>query len=536
MKRRARARARLAPSLFTAVVLSCVVSQAAAESILHRSTAGEPDTLDPQKTFGATALVLGLDLFEGLMTFDADGSLILGAARSKVMSKDGLTYTFELRDGLTWSDGTPLTAEHFAYAFQRLFTPETGSIYAPMYFFIRNARAFYDGEVSAGELGVRALDAGTVQFTLEAPTPYFSKMLGTGSGYPIPRHAVEAHGAQWTRPRTMVSNGAYRLVRRLPNDFIELEKNPHYRGAEEVEIETVRYYPTDSHATSFKRFRAGEIQIALSFPPNQIEWVRRNMPAALHMAPRLASVFLVFNNRIKPFDDRRVRKALSLAIDRETLVERVLNTEMRAAYGIVPPEVSDYSGQSDTSLKRPLRERRELARRLLAEAGFGAAGRPAKFSLSVFAQGEQQRTAVALQNMWAGIGVDTEIDTVEFREYIRRRKTGDFQIKISLHYAGFDDPIGFLDQFDSRFIRTANNPSRYSNPRYDALLLEANQSLDPGRRRALLQQAERLMLADHPAAPLYHLTERRLVSPRVKGWVDTRLGFNLTRHLSLEYD
>lgn len=505
-----------------------------AESMLHRSTAGEPDTLDPQKTFGATTVVLGLDLFEGLMTYDADGSLIMGAAKSKTMSEDGRTYTFELHENLKWSDGTPISSEHFVYTFRRLFTPETGSIYAPMYFFIENARALYEGDVSFDELGVQAIDDSTVQFTLAVPTPYFPKMLGTSSGAPMPRHVIEAYGAQWTRPQTMVSNGAYRLTRRLPNDFIEVEKNPFYRGADDVRIDAVRYYPTSDHSTSFKRFRAGEIQVALSFPPNQIEWVRQNMADSLRLSPRLASVFLAFNNNVKPFDDVRVRKALSLAIDRETIVDRVLNTEMKAAYGIVPPQIANYDGQADPSLKLPLDERLEEARRLLDEAGFGAAGQPAKITLSVFSQGEQQKTAIALQNMWSSIGVETDILTVEFRDYIRQRKTGDFEVTISLQYAAFDDPIMFLNQFESRFIRTANNPARYSNPDYDALVLEGNQHLDPDRRRALLEQAERVMLADHPAAPLYHLTERRLVSPRVKGWIATPLSFNLTRHLWLE--
>ncbi len=500
---------------------------------LHRSTAGEPDTLDPQKTFGATALVLGLDLFEGLTTFDASGKVVLGLAQSQEMSDDGRTFIYKLRDGLKWSDGTPLTADDFVYSFQRIMNPETAAIYAPTFYIIENARDVYNGDLPPSELGVKAPDPKTVVFTLELPVPYFPKMISSISGFPVPRHVIEVHGNRWTRAGTMVTNGAYYMAERVPKDFIRLQKNPHHHEADSVQINEVVYYPSENHETSFNRFRAGDIQVALSFPPNQLEWVRENMPESLYIWPLLTTVFVVFNHQKPPYDDVRVRKALSLAIDRETLVDRVLNVGMRPAYGQVPPEIESYEGQADPSLLQSPDTRIEQAGRLLADAGYGP-DNPLEVELSIFTQGEMQKVAIAVQGMWQQIGVDAELSTAEFRNYIRRRRTGDFEMMISRQYAGMDDPIGFLRQFETRYIATGNNASRYSNPEFDSLVMEGDQLLDNQQRLETLQAAERIMLADHASAPLYYLTERRLINPSVKGWVENTLGFNPTRYLWLE--
>ena len=457
--------------------LSIAIAPSHAGDQLHRATAGEPDTLDPHKTFGATGLIIEFDLFEGLMSYDAAGNPIWGMAESMERSEDGLIYTYRLRDGLVWSDGAPLTADDFVYSFQRMFSPDTASIYASLYYPIVNGRAVNTGAAPAEELGVSAPDASTVVFKLESPVAYFPRLVGLLGALPVPRHIIEEFGADWTKPGNMVSNGAFILDARAPSQFIRLKKNDLYYGADDVQVDELTYYPTENQAAAFQRFRTGEFQMMSSYPPSKIEWIRENMPNTLRISPRMATSFVYFNTEKPPFDDVRVRRALSLAIDRQVITEQLLRNGSTPALSAVSPEVTDYTSQPDPWLQKPLAERQAEAVRLLKEAGFSSAS-PLTATLVYYTQEEQQRISVALQGMWRQIGVQAEIGNVEFRAFAQKRQTGDFEMLTSSTRPGFDDPIAFLTQYDSANVRQGNNPSRYKNEKFD----ETHQGIDTDLR------------------------------------------------------
>ncbi len=506
---------------------------AAAETVLHRGTMGEPDTLDPQKTFGATGLVIEFDLFEGLMTVDMGAKPILGIAQSIEMSDDGLTYRVTLKENLKWSDGTPLTADDFVFSFRRLLDPDTAAIYAPRFYPIANARGINRGELPVEALGIAALDAQTVEFQIESPLSYFQKLMGFLGALPLPRHVIEEHGDDWTRPENLVSNGPFKLVERSLGQFLLLEKNPYYHAADMVKIDRLYFYPTDNLSTAFQRYRAGEFHMVSSVPPNRLDWIQENMPEHLQISPHLGVTFVVFNTVRPPFDNVAVRKALSLAIDRDTVVGRLLKMGSTVARGFVPAQVSDYTAHVDPWLQRPLEERQREARRLLLNAGYGP-DTPLSPSLYYFTQEDQQKLAVALQGMWREIGVNVEIANFESRAFSMKRKTGEFDMLISLSRAGFDDPMAFLAQFETQYIRGGGNISRYSNPEFDAAVVAADRSFDQAKRRALLEQTERMMLADYPVAPISYSASQRLKRPEIKGWVDNALGRHLSRYFWID--
>ena len=519
-------------SLTAALWLTMSISPSHAAGELYRATAGEPDTLDPHKTIGAMGLVIEFDLFEGLMTYDAAGGLIWGAAQSMKRSEDGLTYRYTLRDGLTWSDGTPLTSKDFVYSFRRIFDPETASIYPSLYYSLANGRAVNTRELAPTELGVSSPDPSTIIFTLDTPVAFFPNLVGLLGALPVPRHIIEEYGAEWTRPENIVSNGPFLLAKRQPNEFIRLEKNERYHDAASVEIDQLTYYPIENQETAFRRFRAGELHMISSYPPNKIDWIQENIPETLHISPRMATSFVYFNTEEAPFSDTRVRQALSLAINREIITGQLLRNGSTPALSAVSPEVSNHTSQTFDWLARPFAERQIEARRLLQEAGF-TDDAPLTATLVYYTQEEQKLIAIALQGMWREIGVAAEISNLEFRAFYRKRQNGDFQMLMSQTRPGFDDPIAFLTQFESGNIRRGNNPSRYTNGAFDALIEESTRTLEPARRHALLEEAERTILADHPVAPLFFFADHRLIDPQVQGWVDNPLGRHLSRYFSL---
>jgi oligopeptide transport system substrate-binding protein len=453
-----------------------------------------------------------------------------GSAESWQISEDRRTYTFRLREGLKWSDGRALTADDFVYSYRRLVTPETRALGAGVYFFIENAADIYAGKASPETLGVSAPDPRTVRFRLKYPVPYLLALLSNTQNSPVPRHVIEKHGNEWTRPGRMVTNGPYMLAERVPQNYLRLVKNPHFFDADRVKIDEVYWHPTQDLGTSLRRFRAGELDIVLNFPPEEIDWIRKNIPETLHVVPSLATYFLVFNLDRPPFDDARVRTALSLAIDREAITERLLRTGVRPAWTFASPEFDNYGGITLPEQSMPLAERQAEARRLLAAAGFGP-GKPLKVPLVYDTQEENRKIMVAVASMWQAIGVQTAMTNVEFGALNRKVRTRDFDVARWAFFYAFNDAYSFLQALGSG---NPNNWPAYSNREYDALLERSNTITDPAERAAVLRKAESVMMADHPIVPIYFYVGRRLVSPRVKGWVDSPRGTAPTRYLWLE--
>ncbi len=524
--------ARAAMRFALAFVLASTTASAVAEPmVLHQGTAAEPPSLDPSVAAGSLAAPVIADLVAGLLVRDAGSRPAPGSAESWSVGADGRSYTFHLRPGLVWSDGRPLNADDFVYSFRRLMTPATASTLAGVFFFIEGARAVFRGEASPETLGVAAPDARTFVMRLEHPVPYLPQLLANVQVAPVPRHVIEQYGNDWTRAGRMVGNGPYVLAGRVPQDHIRLVRNPRFFAADTVAIDEIWWHPTQDLGTSLRRFRAGELDIVLNFPPDEIDWIRANMPEALRVVPALGTYFLAVNTSRQPFGDPRVRRALSLAIDREAITERLLRTGVRPAWSLVPPDVDGEAGglrQADDEL--PLARRQALARELLDAAGFGAA-QPLVVPLVYDTQEENRKLMVALAGMWQAVGVRAELTNLDFRALTGRIRAMNFDVARWAYFGTFSDAYAFLQLLESG---NPNNWARWSNARFDQLLAQSNETRDEVARVALLREAEALMMAEHPVIPIYFYVGRRLVSPVVKGWIDTPRGTTPTRFLRVE--
>ncbi len=501
-----------------------------AKTVLNRGTGSDPDTLDPHVSSGNSSVILIYDFFEPLMTLDAKGEIAYGVAESHKLSADGLTYTFKLRPNLKWSDGVPLTAEDFVYSMRRVQNPETATRYAQWFWAIKNAQKLNKKEAKPDELGVKALDARTIQYTLETPSPLFLEVMSTFTSAPVPRHVVEKFGRAWTAPANFVSNGAYVMTDRVPQTRVTGIKNKNFHGAANVTIDEVNYFPTENLGTVLNRFRAGEVDVALNFPPDQIEWLKENMPKELHISPNLGVYYFLVNNKKPPFDNPKVRQALSMAIDRESMIGKLFNTGVVPAYSLVSPVVSNYQVYKPAYAAQTMKERMAEAKKLLTEAGFTVAN-PLKVTLQFDTLEENRKMAVAMGAMWKPLGVEVVLANSEFRDLTRRARTGDYDIMRWAYFSPFGDASAYLNLLRAD---DASNYSGFASTEFDKLMAEANTIVDVPRRAALMRQAEKILLDTQAIMPIYHYAGRRLVQTYVKNWIDNPRNANLARYLSIE--
>ncbi len=526
-----------APALGAALVLGVALASgigawgATAQTVLRVANSGEPDSLDPHQVSGNWEDRIIGDMFMGLTTEAADGSVVPGAAESWTVSDDGLTYTFTLRDH-TWSDGAPVTAEDFVFGLRRILDPATAAEYAYLLYPIKNAEAINAGNLADPEaLGARALDPSTLEITLEQPTSYFLELLTHYTAFPIPQHKVEELGDDWVKPGNIVGNGAYTVVEWVPNTQVRMAKNESFWDAENVALDEVVYYPTEERNTGTKQFRAGEVDVQYDFASEQIDFLKENLPDATHISPQLAAYYYVLNTKVAPFDDIRVRKALAMAIDREAITDKVLRTGEIPAYNLVPPNAGSYGEPPRVEwADMPYAERVEQAKALLAEAGFGP-DNPLKFTLRYNTSESHKKVAIAIAAMWKQLGVQAELFNTEVKVHYNDLQEHDFQVARAGWVADYNDPENFLS-----LLRTTTGPmnyGQYDNPEYDRLMAESDKTLDAPARNALMREAETLMLADLPVIPIYHYTSKNLVSPQVQGWVDNTSDRHRTRWLSL---
>jgi oligopeptide transport system substrate-binding protein len=506
-------------------------SSAAAQNVLRVANSGEPDSLDPHQVSGNWEDRIVGDMFMGLTTEAADGTVIPGAAESWTISDDGLTYTFTLRDH-TWSDGTPVTADDFVFGFRRILDPATAAEYAYLLYPIKNAEAINNGSQTDPEaLGARAVDPKTLEITLEQPTSYFIELLTHYTSFPIPKHKVEELGDDWVKPGNIVGNGAYTVVEWVPNSQVRMAKNENFWDAENVAIDEVVYYPTEERNTGTKQFRAGEVDVQYDFASEQIDFLKENLPEATHISPGLAAYYYVFNTKEPPFDDVRVREALAMAVERDAITDKILRTGEIPAYNLVPPNTGTYGEPPQVEwADMPYEERVEQAKALLAEAGFGP-DNPLKFTLRYNTSENHKKIAIAIAAMWKQLGVQAELFNTEVKVHYNDLQSHDFQVARAGWVADYNDPENFLT-----LLRTSTGPmnyGQYSNEEYDRLMAESDATTDEEARNELMRQAEALMLTELPLIPIYHYVDKNLVSPRVQGWVDNTKNKHWTRWLSL---
>lgn len=517
------------PRTICALVLCLAPGLLTAEQVLHRGGIGDPETLDPQGTGSGTEGTIMTDLFTGLLTPGPAGDIVLGSAESWSVSSDGKTYEFRLREGLKWSDGSALTADDYVYGIRRLMDPRTGARIAAVLYSIANARAVNRGDLPLEALSVTQLDQHALRVELEAPTPYFPEMLAV-AWYPAPRHVIGEHGADWIRPGHHVSNGPFKLAEWIPNQHVKLIRNEHFFDAATVALNAVFHHPAEDIATGLKRFRAGELDIVTAFPTQRLAWVRDNMPEALHITPTINLEAYLFNTQKPPLDDARVRQALSMAIDRELIVEKIARGGEQPAYAIVPPAASHYPVHGRAEFADLTYDERLIrARTLLGQAGYGD-GVPLELEVRLSASEIRKQIALAVASMWKPLGVKTTLVTSEDKARLRDIFAGNYQIAASLRLYAASDAYVFLQPFHTD--AGPQNVTRYASNDFDALLDEAAETAGLEQRAKLLRAAEARLLADHPMAPLYFYTSKKLISPRIRGWIDNPKGINPARYLS----
>jgi oligopeptide transport system substrate-binding protein len=516
--------------LALALGLANVPAQGAGE--LRVANSGEPETLDPQHITSSSENRIVGDMFLGLTTEAADGSMIPGAAESWQVSGDGLVYTFKLRDH-KWSDGVPVTADDFVFAFRRLLDPATAAEYASLLYTIKNAKPINEGAIEdMDELGVRALDPGTLEITLESPTPYFLEQLTHYTAFPVPKHKIEQLGDDWAKPGNIVGNGPYTVVEWVPDDHIKSIKNPVFYDADHVSIDTVIFYPAEDREAATQRFRAGGLDIQYDFAADQIDWLEQNLPEETRIAPDLGIYYYAINTRKPPFDKRGVRQALALAIDRKEITGKILHAGELPAYSFVPPGIGDYGEPAYVDWKdTPYPDRLTKAADLLAAAGFGPT-RPLKLTLRYNITEANKKIAAAVAAMWKQVGIQTDLADSEVTAHYNDLQRGDFQVGRAAWIADYNDPQNFLFLMESG--TGVLNYAGYANPEFDRLMAAASKTLDLRARADLLHRAEAIAMTDMPNIPIYYYVSRNLVAKSVKGWVDNSKDIHRTRFLSIE--
>ena len=501
--------------------------------IWHRGELGDPGSLDPHK---ATTLIesnILEELFEGLVTFNARGEIIPGVAASWTVDPTGTVYDFRLRPDARWSNGNRVTAEDFVFAFRRLMAPVTGAPYANILYTLKNAERINKGELPLEALGARALNETTLEITLEHPAPYFISQLPHLTAKPLHRKSIEAFGSDFVHPAHIVTNGPFMLEEFTPNDRVVMVKNPYYYDAAHVALDEEVFYSLEDRSAGLRRFMAGEIQSYDDVPVEQIGFVRSHLAEAFKVTPNLGSYFYAFDTRYKPFDDKRVRQALAMAIDREFLAERIWGGTMDAGYSFVPPGIPSYGTPATVAWKDsdPF-EREDEAKKLLAEAGFGPRGQKLEVEIRFNNSENHRATAVAIADMWKVLGIETRLlATDATTHYAFLREKPPFDVARSGWFADYPDAQNFL--FLGQSDNQALNAASFRNKTYDSMMHEAQVEASPERRRAILHEAEALLLDEQPYLVLLTYRSRNLVSPKLKGWEANVLDNHPGRYISI---
>ena len=499
---------------------------------LRRGNGPEADTLDPQRARTDAAFNILRDLFEGLTAVGPDGSAVPAAAESWTISADGLEYTFRLRENLRWSNGDPLHAADFVAGLRRLVEPATASPYAQVLEPVQNAAAIIRGEQPPEHLGVTAPDDRTVVIRLQNPAPYLLGLLAQPGTFPVHGPSLAQHGGEHARPGRLVSNGAFALTDWVVGSHVVAGRNRHYWNDAATQLDNVHYLHHSDAGTEFRQYRAGELDVTYIVPPQQFAWIQTNLPGELHVAPQLSVYYYGFNLNRPPFQDNPdLRRALSLVIDRERLTTAVTGVGEAPAYGWVPRGVADYTPQQFDYAMQPYAERVAEARELYRKAGYSAE-RPLRTEIRYNSGEVHNRLAVAVAAMWKeALGVETTLYAEEFRALLQSIQSGaETQVFRSSWVGDYNDAYSFAQLLQTGF---GINLTGYSNPRYDALLAAATREPDAARRRGLLEEAERLMLADHPVLPLYFYVNKHLVKPYVQGWTDNVMNIQYSKDLRL---
>lgn len=494
----------------------------------------EPQELDPQLISAYTDQNIAVALFEGLCALDEQTSQPVPAAAERwEVSADGLVYTFHLRASARWSNGDPLVASDFVASWRRVLAPSLAAEYAYLLYPLRNAAALNSGKLTdPAALGAEALDDRTLRLTLERPTPYLPALTAQPVWFPVNPRVLAKYGAinqrlpAWTQPGNLIGNGPFILAEWTPNARLVVARNPAYWDAAAVRLGRIIFFPTESPEVEERNYRAGQVHVTYSLPTAKIDTYRATNPAALRLDPFLQAVFLRFNTTRPPFGDPSVRRAFSLAIDREALATHVLRGAGTPAVTFTPPDCAGYTARARVPTDYA------AARRLLAAAGFpDGKGLPA-LDLQVRNDEYQPRLAEVLQAAWKKeLGVTLTITPLEQKTWVQNQQTLNYALSGAGWIGDFVDPVTFLDLFVSG---GGNNWTGWADPAYDRLIGQAAATADPAARHEFFQQAEARLLEQAPVAPVYFGVRAYLIHPAVRGWAPTLLGLHQYKKVYLQ--
>ena len=497
--------------------------------VLRRGNGGDPHTLDPAKAEDNHAFRVLTDLCEGLVTLDASGNVVAGAAETWTLSDDGLKYSFQLRQGLVWSNGEDLTANHFVAGFQRTLAPELASTYGFLLHSVRNAKEVALGSLPPSSLGVSAPDPQTLVIELDSPAPHFLAVLAMPVAFPF-LAGPPTGGDKLADPQPFVGNGPFLLDDWTPGHRIRLQKNPLFHDADSVHIDTVEYYAIQDLLSELNMYRAGELDITASVPGANVEELRVSRESELQIAPSLAIYYLAFDLSEAPFDDVALRQALSMAIDRRALVD-VIGRGEQPAYGLIPDGVSAYTPSRYDWQSLGDAERRSEARRIF-ESSQHHGDESLQLKLTYDVGDVHEKVALAVSSMWRDVlGIEVELDKREWQYFLETRDNRDeWQIMRFAWTGDYNHASTFTDILLSA---SPQNLPGYQNPRFDSLAAAALAEQDTDAQAQLFASAEAEMLSDYPIAPLYFYVSKHLVGPTVLGFEQNVLDRHPSRYMRL---
>ncbi len=491
------------------------------EKILSVQIGPNPETIDPALNSTVDGGNMLLHAFECLLTIDQEGQVAEGQAEKWESSDDGLTWTFQLRDGLKWSDGSDLTANDFVYSWKRVCDPNVASPY------VDTVLSMVEGfdEAVAGDLDalqVEATDDKTLVVKLSAPCTFFDKLAAFATLSPVQQATVEANGDKWaTAPETYISNGPFYIAEWVPSSYLLMRKNENYWNKDAVKLDGIRFNLIEDANAAYSAYKTGEILMIKDVPTEEIPSLRENDD--FYVEPIIGTYYLSLNLNREPFNDPKVRKAMSLAIDREYVAGTLMQGTYSAAGNFIGPGWLDTDGSEfmeNANGGQPYMDNSdyeanlEEAKQLLADAGYpNGEGLPSlKYSTNDIAY--HKVVAEYLQQAWAGIGMDIQVEIVEWASFTPLRRNGDFDSSRNGWVGDYSDPSNMLDVL---FSSNGNNDGKYNNADYDAAMKEARKTIDPEKRSAALHKAEDILMEDMGCIPIAYYNDFWLQSSKVTG-------------------
>ena len=527
--------AALAGLCFSSLAFSATVpagTQLAATQNLVRGNGAEPASLDPDKVEDNSSMAIVNDLFEGLVRVDNNGKVIPALADSWQTS-DHKTWTFHIRPGATWSDGSPITAQDFVYSWRRLSDPKTASPYASFTAnaHILNAQAVIDGKMPTDKLGVSAPDAATVKVVLDQPVSYFLQFVAHPSLFAISEKDVEKYGDSWTQPGHMVSSSAYQLSDWVVNEKITLKRNPKYWDNAHTVINQVTYLPISDSSAELNRYLSGEITITSTIPAIEFARMKKEKPDQVYVAPQLSVFYFDINSTRAPFNDPKVRQALNLALNKDIISEKVVGMGRTAAWTIAPLSMGGVTVTPPAWAHWTQTQRIAKARQLLKQAGYSDA-HPLSFSLLYNNNNDNQRVAIAAASMWkSALGVKASLLNQEWKSMLDTMHQGQFQLVRYTWGADYNEYSTFLNTFRSG---DSNNTGGFSNKEYDNEISAAQSAQTPAETAAHYQKAMDIAANETPAIPIFYDAQDYMVKTDVGGFAPSALGFYQTKDLYLK--